>query len=44
MPKLENGIQVRLSSALLYREGGVYLTPAGTLRREDYCFLRIWRP
>ena len=27
--QLENGIQVRLSSALLYREGGVELTPAG---------------
>src|SRR5215813_3867452 len=27
--QLENGIQVRLSSALLYREGGVDLTPAG---------------
>ena len=27
--QLENGIQVRLSAALLYREGGVDLTPAG---------------
>jgi len=27
--QLENGIQVRLSSALLYREGGIDLTPAG---------------
>ena len=27
--QLENGIQVRLSSALLYREAGVDLTPAG---------------
>lgn len=27
--QLENGIQVRLSSALLYREGGVDLTRAG---------------
>ena len=27
--QLENGIQVRLSSALLYREGAIDLTPAG---------------